>query len=139
MKDYSRDYDAQLAALASWYNVAFNDTHVGANRFENACDGIINLRRREIGLRKRIDEFREASFYERLLSGRIVQRLPEGIDRLITTTGGEFIIQGSGEEFAQMLIDMVNHRAELKESRERAWLRLVDWRDRQIWKAPADQ
>lgn len=139
LKDHSRDYDAQLAALKSWYTVAFIGTHVGAKSFESARDGIINLRRREIGLRKRIDEFRELTFYERLLSGHTVQRLPEGINLLITTTDGEFIIQGSGEEFAQVLISMVNYRFELEESRERAWLRLAEWRDRKIWKASADQ
>lgn len=139
LKDHSRDYDAQLAALGSWYTVAFADTRVGAKSFENARDGVINLRRREIGLRKQIDDFRELSFYERLLTGHIVQRLPEWIDNLIVSTDGEVIIQGSDEEFAQLIIGIANYGAELKQSREIARLRLVDWRDRSIWKESVDQ
>jgi len=134
LKDHSSNFEAQLPIVSAWYKAAFDDEIAIPHTFESLRDAMTTLRRREIGLRKGIRQRRELSFYERLRSGHAPQRLPEGISQVIRTTDDEIIVTGDGDEFVKMLFDAVDVKAELKNSHERARIRLSDWREREVWK-----
>jgi hypothetical protein len=132
LKENSGDFDRRHSLLEAWYTVAFNDLHAGPRTFESIRDAVVNQRRLETGLRKKLQTTRELSFFERLRSGYEIQRLPEGVRRVIRTTDGEFLVSGAGEEFVDIMIDIVNYRDEMISSREQARVRLNDWRQRNI-------
>ncbi|MGH3570822.1 MAG: hypothetical protein ACRDUW_03175 [Pseudonocardiaceae bacterium] len=136
LKDHSKDFDARIPLLSSWYETAFTDIYAGPRSFDNDRDAMVNLRRHESGLRKRLEESRELPFFERLRAGQQIQRLPIGLRRVIRTTDGEIMIMGAGEELAQIMLDMANYQNELRDSRERARIRLRKWRDKDVWRSP---
>jgi hypothetical protein len=133
LKESSSDFDRRHSLLEAWYTVAFNDPNAGPRSFESVRDTVVNQRRIETGLIKTIQTTRELSFFERLRVGHTIQRLPGGIENVIRTTDGEFLVSGTGEEFIKIMIDMMNYRDELISSREQARSRLKEWRRRGIW------
>lgn len=83
-----------------------------------------NQQRMESGLCKKIENHREASFYERPLAGHAVQRIPEGIDRLFHCDDGAFAITGSGDGFVEVMREMIDLPRALRDSRQRSFHRL---------------
>lgn len=136
LKEHSDDFEARKPLLYSWYLIAFEEIHAGPQMFENKRDLMVSQRRMESGLLKRIEENIEASFYERLVAGHTVQRVPEGIDRLLYFDDGTFVVTGSGDGFAEVMREMMDLPQAFRDSRQRAFHRLQDWQEREIWKPP---
>jgi hypothetical protein len=99
LKSHSKDFDARIPLLSSWYTTAFVNIHTGPRGFESARDAMVNLCRYESGLRRQLENRHDLSFFERLPSGHQVQRLPIGLEQIIRTTDDEIIISGGGENF----------------------------------------
>lgn len=139
LEAYSRNLTEVGPVIVNWYMVAFEHRLISPTDFDNAREALVNLKRQEIGLRRNIDKLREASFYDRLSAGHVVQRLPEGVDRVIRFEDGGFLAQGAGDGFVRLLEDVMNAPKALRGSRQTARQRLSDWRVQGVWKAePTD-
>jgi len=139
LEAYSRNLTEVGPVIVNWYMVAFEHRLISPTDFDNAREALVNLKRQEIGLRRNIDKLREASFYDQLAAGHVVQRLPEGVGRVIRFEDGGFLAQCTGDGFVRLFEDMINAPKALRGSRQTARQRLSDWRAQGVWKAePTD-
>jgi len=134
LAEHAKDLQAVGAALMNWVHFALENNQSGPREFEYARDVLINLKRQEAGLQNNILQVQELPFYDRLLKGHSVQRLPEGVQKIIRMTDGGFIVMGAGGEFDKIFGDIITRSRELRESRKTARRRLEEWRKKGVWK-----
>lgn len=137
LEQHSSDFNKIEPILIEWFSYAFDTSGAVPRQVENARSAVVDLRRRETGLRKRLNRVSELSFLDRVSTGHVVQRQPEGINNVIHFEDGSYAIIGAGDEFNQVFDDFINQHAAHRRSRGDACRRLAEWRKKGVWTTPS--
>jgi len=140
LKAHSHDFDAIQPILAEYYVTIFDSAelpwNVGAGDYERVRTKLVECRRRESGLKKRLQGARGQSWRERRTALREAQESTKGITNVFRDVDNEVeIIQGDGAAIMYHLNKVMQHNNEFRASITQTQDRLDAWREKGIWKS----